>query len=81
MRCGREIGEGNASKKVATEVMRQIGRVGRALPNFRGRGRVAIALSSPLLKAGAKPIVHYEMAAGHRLRLDCRVPLHCYAFF
>jgi FkbM family methyltransferase len=61
--------------------MRSFGRVGRALPAVRGRGRLAIALTSLLLKAGAEPIVQCQMAAGHRLRLDCRVPCHCYAFF
>src|SRR5262245_1478910 len=54
---------------------------GRALPAPRGRGRIAISVTSLLLKAGADPIVRCEMAAGHHLRLDCRVPGHCWAFF
>jgi hypothetical protein len=33
------------------------------------------------MKAGAHPIVQAKMASGHRMRLDCRVPSHCWAFF
>jgi hypothetical protein len=62
--------------QAAMMVMRSFGRAGRALPPVRGRGRLAIALTSLLLKAGAEPIVQCEMAAGHRLRLDCGVPKH-----
>jgi hypothetical protein len=36
-------------------LMRSFGRAGRALPGVRGRGRLAITLTSPLLKAGAEP--------------------------
>jgi FkbM family methyltransferase len=67
--------------QAATMLMHSFGGVGRALPAVRGRGRLAIALTSLLLKAGADPIVQCKMAAGHRLRLDCRVPGHCWAFF
>jgi FkbM family methyltransferase len=66
---------------LATMLMRSLGRAARALPAVRGRGRLAIALTSRLLKAGADPIVECKMAAGHRLRLDCRVPSHSWAFF
>jgi FkbM family methyltransferase len=62
-------------------LMRSFARAGRTLPAVRGRGRLAIALTSLLLKAGADPIVQCKMAAGHRLRLDCRVPGHSWAFF
>jgi hypothetical protein len=47
----------------------------------RGVSCPAIALSSLLMKAGAHPIVQAKMANGHRMRLDCRVPSHCWAFF
>jgi FkbM family methyltransferase len=67
--------------QAATMLIRSFGRAGRSLPAVRGRGRVATALTSLLLKAGADPIVECEMAAGHRMRLDCRVPDHCWAFF
>jgi hypothetical protein len=50
----------------ATMLMRSFGRAGRALPAIKGRGRLAIALTSLLLKAGANPIVQCKMAAGHR---------------
>src|SRR5262249_61336383 len=53
----------------------------RSRAAIKGRGRLAIALTSLLLKAGANPIVQCKMAAGHRLRLDCRVIGHCWAFF
>src|SRR6266496_3437930 len=68
-------------RQAATTLIRSFGRAGRAMPAFRGRGRLAIALTSLLLKAGADPIVQCKMAAGHHLRLDCRVPGHCWAFF
>jgi FkbM family methyltransferase len=68
-------------QQAATMLLRSFGRAGRALPAVRGRGRLAITLTSLLLKAGAEPIVQCKMAAGHRLRLDCRVPGHCWAFF
>jgi hypothetical protein len=56
--------------RTATALMRHFGRASRALPyKVRGRGRFAIALTSLLLKSGADPIVHCDMAAGHRLRL------------
>jgi FkbM family methyltransferase len=61
--------------------MELCGRAGRALPDMRGRGRIAIALSSLLMKAGADPVVQGKMASGHRMRLDCRVPSHCWVFF
>src|SRR6516165_4934755 len=67
--------------EAATMLMRSFGGAGRALPAIKGRGCLAIALTSLLLKAGANPIVQCKMAAGHRLRLDCRVPGHCWAFF
>lgn len=63
-------------------LLRHLGRAGRTLPyDVRGRGRFASKLTSLLLKSGAEPIVHCDMAAGHRLRLDCRVPGHCWTFF
>jgi FkbM family methyltransferase len=61
--------------------MKLCGRTGRVLPEVRGRGRIAIALSSWLMKAGANPIIEGRMASGHRMRFDCRVPSHCWAFF
>jgi FkbM family methyltransferase len=61
--------------------MELCGRAGRLLPEVRGRGRIAIALSSFLMKAGANPVVEGRMASGHRMLLDCRVPWHCWAFF
>jgi FkbM family methyltransferase len=33
------------------------------------------------MRAGADPIIEGRMARGHRMRLDCRVPSHCWAFF
>ena len=67
--------------RAATALMELCGRAGRVLPAMRGRGRIAIALSSFLMKAGADPIIQGRMARGHRMRLDCRVPSHCWAFF
>jgi hypothetical protein len=68
-------------RRTASALLRHLGRAGRILPcEVRGRGRIASALTSLLLKSGAEPIVHCEMAAGHRLRLDCRVPSHCWTF-
>ena len=46
----------------------------------RGPGRIASTLTSLLLKSGAEPIVHCDMVAGHPLRLDGRVPSHCWTF-
>jgi hypothetical protein len=60
--------------------MELFGRVGRVLPDVRGRGRIAIAVSSLLMK-GADLIVQGKMARGHRMRFDCRVPSQCWAFF
>ena len=54
-------------------------RISRALPPFRGKGRMTLGLRSLLM--GTNPIVHCQMAAGHRLRLDCRVQSHCWAYF
>ena len=67
--------------RAATALLEVCGRAGRAVPNVRGRGRIALALSSLLMKVGADPIVQGRMASGHRMRLDCRVPSHCWAFF
>jgi FkbM family methyltransferase len=68
--------------RTASALLHHLGRAGRILPyKVRGRGRIASTLTSLLLKTGAEPIVHCDMAAGHRLRLDCRVPSHCWAFF
>ena len=68
--------------RTASALLRHLGRVGRTLPyDLRGRGRIASTLTSLLLKSGAEPIVHCDMAAGQRLRLDCRVPSHCWTFF
>jgi len=67
--------------KTASALLRHLGRAGRTLPyDVRGRGRIASTLTSLLLKSGAEPIVHCDMAAGHRLRLDCRVLSHCWTF-
>jgi FkbM family methyltransferase len=71
----------NVMNRAASSLLEICGRVGRALPNVRGRGRIALALRALLLKAGADPIVEGRMARGHRMRLDCRVPSHCWAFF
>jgi len=67
--------------QISNALMGSLGYVGRSLPAIRGKGHIATALTSLLLKAGAFPILEGEMAAGHRLRLDCRVPSHCWAFF
>ena len=67
--------------RTASALLRQLGRAGRTLPyDVRGRGRLTSTVTSLLLKFGADPIVHCDMAAGHRLRLDCRVPGHCWTF-
>src|SRR3954451_12911592 len=71
----------NSYNPLATRLLALWGAIGRTLPEVRGRGRVAVALSSLLMKAGADPIVKGTMAGGHLMRLDCRVPLHCWAFF
>src|SRR5215831_14220695 len=71
----------NVKNRTAPALLRHLGRVGRTLPyDLRGRGRIASTLTSLLLKSGAEPIVHCDMAAGQRLRLDCRVPSHCWTF-
>jgi FkbM family methyltransferase len=67
--------------RAATALRELCARVGRVLPDVRGRGRIAISLSSLLMKAGADPIIEGRMASGHCMRLDCRVPSHCWAFF
>jgi FkbM family methyltransferase len=67
--------------RAATALLELFGRAGRVLPDVRGRGRISIAVSSFLMKAGAHPVVEGKMARGHRMRLDCRVPSHCWAFF
>src|ERR1700704_4615036 len=53
----------------------------RAIPNFRGKGRVASLLNRQLLRRGADPIVECRMARGHRLRLDLRVPTQMHTYF
>src|SRR5262245_58641585 len=53
----------------------------RALPSFRGRGRLSVAVSRTCIRAGANPIVRCKMRLGHSLYLDCRLPSHCYAYF
>ena len=76
------LGQRNVKSRTASVLLRHLGRAGRTLPyDVRGRGRFASKLTSLLLKSGAEPIVHCDMAAGHRLRLDCRVPGHCWTFF
>ena len=65
----------------ATLVLRRLARIAQAFPDVRGRGRVATAITSLLLKAGAEPIVESKMKAGHSLRLDCRLPIHCWTLF
>jgi hypothetical protein len=73
---------GHESEMPKSALLRHLGRAGRTLPyDVRGRGRIASTLTSLLLKSGAEPIVHCDMAAGHCLRLDCRVPSHCWSFF
>ena len=76
-----DIKNAKMQNRAATSLMDLCGRAGRVLPQVRGRGRVASALSSLLMKVGADPIVQGRMTAGHRMRLDCRVPSHCWAFF
>jgi hypothetical protein len=67
--------------RTASALLRHLGRAGQTLPyDVRGRGCIARTLTSLLLKLGAEPILHCELAAGHRLRLDCRVPSHCWTF-
>jgi hypothetical protein len=68
-------------QQIATTLLRRLGGIGRDLPHFRGRGRLAVALSSLLLKAGAEPTLECNMKAGHCLRLDCRLPNHCWVLF
>jgi FkbM family methyltransferase len=75
------LGKGCKMTPDATRVLRQLGQIAQVFPDVRGRGRVATAITSLLLKAGAEPIVESKMRAGHRLRLDCRVPYHCWALF
>lgn len=53
----------------------------RGLPKIRGRGRVAALLNRALLSAGADPIMICDMAAGHRMRIDCRIFSHCHVAF
>src|ERR1700704_2246451 len=53
----------------------------RAIPNFRGKGRVASLLNRQLLRRGADPIVECRMARGHRLRLDLRVSTQMHTYF
>jgi FkbM family methyltransferase len=65
----------------ATRVLCQLAQIAQVLPELRGRGRVTTALTSLLLKAGAEPIVETKMRAGHRMRLDCRVPTYRWALF
>jgi hypothetical protein len=75
------IGTTKGENRTSSALLRHLGRAGRTLPyEVRGRGRLAITLTSLLLKFGAEPIVHCDMAAGHRLRLDCRAPGHCWTF-
>ena len=81
-RSARYLGYRKVKSRTASALLLHLGRAGRTLPyDVRGRGRLARTLTSLLLKAGAEPIVHCDMAAGHRLRVDCRVPSHCWAFF
>lgn len=82
MRRSDDLKHRQMKNRTASALLRHLGRAGRTLPyNVRGRGRLSSTLTSLLLKYGAEPIVHCEMAAGHRLRLDCRVPSHCWTFF
>jgi FkbM family methyltransferase len=77
-----DLGQRKMKNRTASALLRHLGRAGRALPyDVRGRGRLASTLTSLLLKFGADPIVHCDMAAGHHLRLDCRAPGHCWTFF
>jgi FkbM family methyltransferase len=65
----------------AGEIRPLAARFVRAMPNIRGRGRVVSLINGLLLKAGVEPIVSCEMAAGHRLRLDCRLASHYHAYY
>jgi FkbM family methyltransferase len=53
----------------------------RALPKVRGRGRLAQAVNSVLLAAGAEPKAVGRMIPGHSLILDTRIPGHCWALY
>src|SRR4051812_1539686 len=53
----------------------------RRLPPFRGRGRATLAINRYLLQRGVSPHVIAQMALGHRLNLDLRLPSHCHAFY
>lgn len=53
----------------------------RALPRMRGRGKLAAALSSALVHAGARPVVTTTLRAGHRMILDLRVPSQLWAAY
>ena len=65
---------------LATDFRSLAVRVVRALPNIRGRGRIAAVVNRLLLSAGADPVVICEMR-DYRLRLDCRIFSHCHAYF
>jgi len=53
----------------------------RALPKVRGRGRLANAVNSALIRAGAAPKTVGRMIPGHSLILDTRKHAHCWALY
>src|SRR5262249_55810554 len=56
-------------------------RATRALPRFRGYGRLAKALNSYVLRAGGCPTTIAHMRVGHCLVLDLRVRSQAWAHF
>lgn len=53
----------------------------RALPEIRGRGKLATVVNGAFLLAGASPDVTTTMNEGHRLILDTRVPSQLWAAY
>lgn len=53
----------------------------RALPDVRGRGRLAHVLNRALLKAKADPKAVASMCAGYSLIVDCRLFAHASALY
>jgi FkbM family methyltransferase len=53
----------------------------RALPDIRGRGRLAKALNDAFLAAGADPVIVAKMKSGHSLLLDSRLFSHTMTLF
>jgi FkbM family methyltransferase len=53
----------------------------RAIPNVRGKGRAVSLFNRHLLRFGTDPIVECTMHAGHKLKLDLRVPTQMHVYF